>query len=112
MTYKVLIGSLCLVAVILLAGIMLLVPKKPEFGTLDTAHLISLKAQDLARKSPNDRVSQHRIRQATEDMQFEINLWCKAKNVVLLSKGMVMGGQIPDYTPEIVSYLNLDEAKW
>jgi hypothetical protein len=77
-------------------------PKNPEFGMVDTSIIVTEQAKILAKKNPGAAFTAERMRQITDDLKGQMSAWCLNHNVILLSKGAVWGGELVDYTQEIL----------
>lgn len=95
----------------LLAGMgtfVLVSPNKPKFGVIDTGFIVAEQAKVLAKMNPNTTFTPQRIREVTDNLKEQVDSFCHQKNIILISKGAVWGGDLKDYTQEIYADLNLE----
>lgn len=107
MTNRLLLG----LSVMLLAGMGTFVgvsPKNLRFGVVDTSFIVAEQAKILAKNNPNTNLTPQRIRQITDNLKEQVDVFCHQKNIILISKGAVWGGDLQDYTQEIYGNLNLE----
>lgn len=100
---------------VLLGGVTLMnlfiwsFPKSPELGLVDTSLLVTEQAKHLAQNNPESALTPQRMRQITDNLKDQIGDWCLNRNIILLSKGAVWGGEITDYTQEILQGLDFKD---
>ncbi|MBP9728910.1 MAG: hypothetical protein KBD23_02065 [Gammaproteobacteria bacterium] len=71
---------------------------QPGFGVVDTQALVQFEAQKLAKESPKKGVSDQQLEEIANRLKQKINLFAYFNRVVILAKGAVWGGDLPDYT--------------
>ena len=71
-------------------------PVVPRFGIVDMQALIAQKAQAIA-KTPGAKVLPEHI----DELKHVLQQVAEERHVVLLVKGAVIGGDLPDMTDEI-----------
>jgi hypothetical protein len=88
--------------------------KSPRrLAVVDMQALIAKGSQHLAKTSPNkalgkgsakvfNHVSSHQIQEAGEQLKETLEAFAAKHRLILLAKGAVMGGVLPDYTDEIM----------
>ena len=84
--------------------------KSPHrLAVVDMQALIAKGSQHLAKTSPNKalgkgsaKVSNHQIQEMGEQLKETLEAFATKNRLILLSKGTVMGGDLPDYTAEIM----------
>jgi len=80
----------------------------PRLAVVDMQALIAKSSQRLAKTASHkasgkaSRVSSPQIRQAGEQLKEILENFATRRHLILLAKGAVMGGNIPDYTTEIM----------
>ena len=80
----------------------------PRLAIVDMQALIAKGSQHLAKTIPNkalgkaSKVSGHQIREAGEQLKETLEAFAAKHHLILFSKGAVMGGNLPDYTAEIM----------
>ncbi len=78
---------------------------RPSFGVVDTQALIQFEAQKLAKESPQKELSEKKLEEVANRLKQKINLFAYNNEVVVLAKGAVWGGDLPDYTEMILEDL-------
>jgi hypothetical protein len=79
-----------------------------RLAVVDMQALIAKGSQHLAKTSPNkalgktSKVSSHQIWQAGEQLKETLEAFATKHHLILLAKGAVMGGNLPDYTEEVM----------
>ncbi|WP_139016887.1 hypothetical protein [Candidatus Odyssella thessalonicensis] len=77
---------------------------------IDINYIVVEQAKILAKKNPNAPVSPQRLRQITDHLKETVGQWCADHKVLLFSKGALWGGELPDYTQEILTVLELPRS--
>lgn len=94
----------------------------PRLAVVDMQALVAKRSQQLAKtgshKSMVDsrapgkgtaKISSHQIREAGEQLKEVLEAFAARHHLILLAKGAVMGGSLPDYTEEIMQDAFPDE---
>ncbi len=71
---------------------------EPSFGVVDTQALVQFEAQKLAKESPKKGVSDQQLEEVANNLKERIKSFAYLNQVVVLAKGAVWGGYLPDYT--------------
>ena len=71
---------------------------QPSFGVVDTQALVQSEAEKLAKESPQEALSEEKLEQIAERLKQKVKLFAYFNKVVVLAKGAVWGGDLPDYT--------------
>ncbi|MBY0281473.1 MAG: hypothetical protein K2W94_04865 [Alphaproteobacteria bacterium] len=89
-------------------SIFLFLRPKYAFGTIDTNVLIAKQSQILAKHYPHPqgKVSHHLLQQGADEIKEKVATFAKENNLVLIAKGAIWGGALPDYTEKIFHLLN------
>jgi|GEM_PF-3342467 len=80
----------------------------PRLAVVDMQALISKGSQHLAKTSSIKalakaaKVSSHQIQEMSEQLKETLEDFAAQHHLILLAKGAVMGGNLPDYTEEIM----------
>lgn len=81
----------------------------PRLAVVDMQALIAKQSQHLAKTSSNKalgkgsaKISRHKIQEAGEQLKETLEAFAVKHHLILLAKGAVMGGDLPDYTNAIV----------
>jgi hypothetical protein len=81
----------------------------PRLAVVDMQALIAKGSEHLAKTSPNKafgkgsaKVSSHQIQETGEQLKETLEAFAAKHHLILLTKGAVMGGNLPDYTAEIM----------
>ena len=88
----------------------------PRLAVIDMQALISKGSQHLVKTSSNKalgkaaKVSSHQIQEMSEQLKETLEDFAAQHHLILLAKGAVMGGNLPDYTEEIAGDAFPDEA--
>ena len=88
-----------------------------SLAVVDMQTLISKKSQQLAMKltseavkaEASDPISHVSIQEAASRLKEDLNTFAVIHNLVLLSKGSVVGGDVPDRTQEVLSMIEKGE---
>ena len=75
------------------------------FVTVDTAVLVSKQAEQLAARYPKGKMVASELQQIAEQLKESVARIAKEKNLVILAKGAVWGGDLPDYTHVILEHI-------
>lgn len=75
---------------------------QPSFGVVDTQALVQLEAEKLAKESPQEALSDEKLEHIAERLKQKVKLFAYFNQVVVLAKGAVWGGNLPDYTEMIL----------
>lgn len=106
-----------------LNGGMAFFNSSPRLAVVDMQALIAKRSQQLAKtgsrkstvdsRAPADKravkISSHQIREAGEQLKEVLEAFAARHHLILLAKGAVMGGSLPDYTEEIMEDAFPDE---
>lgn len=76
-------------------------PKPPALGVVDMRLLISQRAQHIAR--PGVMLTTHQIKDLSQHLRDDLNDLARENGVILLTKSIVAGGELPDYTDAALS---------
>ncbi len=87
-------------------SIFLFLRPKYAFGTVDTNALIAKQSQILAKHFPQGKVSHHLLKQGADQIKEKVATFAKENNLVLIAKGAIWGGTLPDYTEKVLHLLN------
>jgi hypothetical protein len=81
----------------------------PRLAVVDMQALIAKGSQHLAKTTSHKalgkgsaKVSSHQIQEVGEQLKETLEAFAAKHHLILLSKGVVMGGNLPDYTAEIM----------
>jgi hypothetical protein len=101
--------NLLILAVIVWLGLitvmLLRTLKQPKIGLVDAQLLITNQAQKIASLYPNDNLPPEKLLQLAEQIKSSVETHAKNNNIILLAKGAVWGGKLPDYTENIIAAL-------
>lgn len=76
-------------------------PKPPALGVVDMRLLISQRAQTIAR--PGVTLTTNQIKDLSQHLRDDLNDLARENGVILLTKGVIVGGELPDYTDAALS---------
>ena len=87
---------------------MFLRPKQPTFAVVDMNRLISQRAQNLAKlrlkgDQSKQKIMPQQIRDLSTNLKEDLDDFAKENGVIILSKGAVAGGHLPDFTEAALS---------
>jgi hypothetical protein len=84
----------------------------PSLAIVDMQLLVSRKSRQLAmgQATENLPLSPLSIREAANHLKDDLNDFAAAHNLVLLVKGSVVGGDVPDKTQEVLAMMEKGEA--
>lgn len=107
-----LITTVAIVAVIVLSLSVsnTLAYRRPAFVTVDTVVLVSKQAEQLAARYPKGKIATIELQQIAEQLKESVSKIAKEKNLVILAKGAVWGGDLPDYTPAILELITPNQT--
>lgn len=88
--------------------------KKPTFAVVDMNRLISQRAQNLAKlrltgDQSKQKIMTQQIRDISTNLKEDLDDFAKENGVIILSKGAVAGGQLPDFTEAALSLFDEGE---
>ena len=81
-------------------------PKSPQLATVDMKTLISTGSQNLAKRG---RTSTREVQDWGDRLKEGLESYGKERQLILLAKGAVIGGNLPDVTEEVLSFFDLSE---
>jgi hypothetical protein len=89
-------------------SLFLFLRPKYAFGTIDTNVLIAKQSQILAKHYPHPqgKVSNHLLQQGADQIKEKVRAFAKENNLVLIAKGAIWGGTLPDYTEKVLQALD------
>ena len=83
---------------------------KPERALVDMQALIAQQSQRLAKTRPG-KVSARQVQEVSDRIKEILEIFAAKHNLILLAKGGVMGGALPDHTFEILTFLEQEELQ-
>lgn len=86
-------------------------PYQPSFGVVDAQALVQFEAQKLAKGASQKGIASEKLQEIAERLKQKVALFAYQHQVVVLAKGAVWGGDLPDYTEMILEDLNPVEAE-
>jgi hypothetical protein len=92
-------------------SIFLFLRPKHAFGTVDTSALIAKQSEILAKHYPQGKVSQHILQEGADQIKEKIATFAKDNGLVIIAKGAIWGGTLPDYTEQILQLLNTNSIE-
>jgi hypothetical protein len=87
-------------------SLFLFLRPKHAFGTVDTGALIAKQSEILAKHYPKGKVSSHLLQQGADQIKEKVGAFAKENNLVIIAKGAIWGGSLPDYTDQILQRLS------
>lgn len=101
------LGSLSMV--MWLAGISFLIIHHQlttqKLGVIDTHILVGIEAQKIAKDYPKGNIPADKLQNIAEQLKKVINNLAQEHKLILIAKGALWGGEVPDYTEEVATYL-------
>jgi hypothetical protein len=88
-----------------MAWIFSKVHHQPQLGVVDMQVLIAKHSQHLAKPKAGQKsgkVSSYQIQELSDRLKEDLEFFAAKHNLILLAKGSVMGGKLPDYTDEFL----------
>ena len=85
--------------------------QRQHWVVIDTQLLVRLKAEDLAESYEHCPVPPHKLQQIAEQLKEKMQAFADKHHLIVLSKGAVWGGKLPDYTEAFIDYLVEDKNK-
>ena len=79
--------------------------KQPKIGVVDAQLLISNQAKKIAELYPNGNLPPEKLLQLVDQIKSSVETHAKDNNIILLAKGALWGGKLPDYTENIIALL-------
>lgn len=83
--------------------------KLNKFGTIDVQKIITHEAKNLASIYPKGDVPTEKLHGLIDSIRDNIQKVAQDKKIVLLAKGAVLSGNVPDYTDSFIKELE-DES--
>ena len=100
--FLVLVGVLWLLSLTVL--LFLQMNKKPTLGVIDTHALVAIEAQKIAALYPNN-IPAEKLQQMADQLKNRVEEAAKKEGFILLAKGAVWGGELPDFTEIMIEKL-------
>lgn len=97
-------------AVIVALLIFAFKPSSQTFGVVDVQRIIAEQAKNLASQYPQGQVPKEKLRETVEEIKETLDAWAHSRKIVLIAKGALWGGQVPDYTEHLGAMLNKGKA--
>ena len=91
---------LCLTAIIVLQTV-----QRPTIGIIDAHALVAIEAKTFAQLYPKGSVPPEALQKIADKLKDAVADFAKEKGLVLLAKGAVWGGELPDFTDLMIEYL-------
>lgn len=79
--------------------------RQDKFGTIDIQKIITHEAQKLASIYPKGDVPTEKLRGLIDSIQDNIQRVSHDKKIILLSRTVVLSGNVPDYTESFIKEL-------
>lgn len=87
-------------------SLFLFLRPKYAFGTVDTSALIAKQSELLAQHYPKRKVNQQILQDGADQIKEKVATFAKDNNLVIIAKGAIWGGTLPDYTEKVLYLLN------
>jgi hypothetical protein len=79
---------------------------KHDFVTVDTTALIAKQAEKLAKHYPQGKVRKNELEHLANQIKEKVATFAKDNGLVIVAKGAIWGGNLPDYTEKILQTLD------
>lgn len=76
-------------------------------GIIDINRIVVEQAKKITNNQTGHSATNLQLRQITDQLKEHIDQWAQDNHVILLSKNVVWGGDVIDYTPIILNQLGL-----
>lgn len=100
-TYCLILG-VGLIVLVLGSGLF---KQKQTIGMIDTHALIAIEAAKVAKTYPKGNVPQEALQKIAEKIKNSVDDFAKEEGFILLTKGAVWGGELPDFTDQMIERL-------
>lgn len=81
---------------------------KPILAVIDTQALVAIEAQKMAESYPNGKVQPEKIQSIADGLKRKVDRFAKEHQLVLLAKGAVWGGELKDYTEQMIEIMKAE----
>jgi|JI6StandDraft_1071083.scaffolds.fasta_scaffold183412_2 hypothetical protein len=81
---------------------LLIITQKQKIGLIDSQMLITNQAQKIASLYPKGNVPTEKLQQLADQIKNSVDFYARANNIILLAKHAVWGGDLPNYTQNII----------
>jgi hypothetical protein len=82
---------------------------QPSLAIVDMQELVSKKSQQLALKLTGIGINDISLQESAKQLKEDLQTFATANNLVLLAKGTVVSGDVPDKTEEILAMMDKGE---
>jgi hypothetical protein len=82
----------------------------PQLAVVDMQALIARQSRHLA-KTSSAKVSARQIQETGNRLKEILEVFAAKHNIILLSKGALMGGGLPDHTDTILTFLEQEGSQ-
>jgi hypothetical protein len=108
-----LITTVTIIAVIVLGLSILnvLVYPKQTFVVVDTTALITKQAQQVVAQYPKGKIAADELQKIAERLRESVAIFAQQHHLVILAKGAVWGGNLPDYTDVLLKNLTSQQQR-
>lgn len=103
-------ATIMVVVVLTLSVLNALVYRRQVLVTVDAAVLVAKQAEQLAARYPKSKVTTHELQQIADQLKESVARIAKENNLVILAKGAVWGGDLPDYTDMILKLITVQQS--
>lgn len=87
-------------------SIFLFLRPKHAFGTVDTSALIAKQSEILAKHYSQGKISNPILQEGADQIKEKVRAFAKDNNLVIIAKGAIWGGNLPDYTEKVLQTLS------
>ncbi len=82
--------------------------QKPTFGTIDTHALVALEAKAMAKLYSKETLPPEVLQKIADKLKSHVEDFAREQRIILLAKGAVWGGELPDFTEIMIQRLHKD----
>ena len=79
--------------------------RETKFAMVDAQYIVNTEAQKLAKLYPKGNVPELKLQQLVNRLRSVVEDYAEKNKVIVIAKGALMGGVLPDYTEVILEKL-------
>jgi hypothetical protein len=84
-------------------------PSQKNFGVVDAHALVSIEAQKVMAEDPKNQLPPEKLHEIAMHLKKRVEHFASTHTIILLAKGAVWGGELPDYTDSVMTWLQAED---
>ena len=84
-------------------------PPQKNFGVVDAHALVSIEAQKVVAEYPKNQLPPEKLHEIAMHLKKRVEHFASVHKIILLAQGAVWGGELPDYTESVMTWLKAED---